>query len=388
MPVVLRTLRAAAVNIDGVLLSDTFSPVIHRFVTGRGVAYTPQLERAVLSQPREVAARVLAQATGAAGDAGGVGETVRAYFALRERYLREHPVRVNEGALELVGRLRGLGLEVVCYGGLGRGHFERHLGAWRSRFTAPGYVCTDGFRPGIGEIVEGFGLGSAQVLFIDDAARFAEHARQARVPFIGHPSAFRHGFQRRAMRENGVRHLVDRLAGIDEALLHTVDQEAGQDSVWLPDGRPDSTSRPDGGQDGMRDRALDSVRDGVRSWGGGQDGARDRALEGARDGVRRGGGQDGMRDRALDDGRDGVRVSGGGQDSMPDRVLDGARDQVLDSVRASGGGQDSVRPRGGGQDGARDRVLGGGREGVRVLDGGWSPDGGQDRVRRPDGGRE
>ncbi|MFF8531892.1 hypothetical protein ACF07B_07855 [Streptomyces sp. NPDC015532] len=373
MPVVLRTLRAAAVNIDGVLLSDTFSPVIHRFVTGRGVAYTPQLERAVLSQPREVAARVLAEATGTAGDAGGVGETVRAYFALRERYLREHPVRVNEGALELVGRLRGLGLEVVCYGGLGRGHFERHLGAWRSRFTAPGYVCTDGFRPGIGEIVEGFGLGSAQVLFIDDAARFAEHARQARVPFIGHPSAFRHGFQRRAMRENGVRHLVDRLAGIDEALLHTVDQEAGHDSVWLPDGRPDSTSRPDAGQDGMRDRALDSVRDGVRPRGGGQDGMPDRALDSVRDGV-----------LASDGGQDGVRPRGGGQDGMPDRALDSVRDGVL----ASDGGQDGVRPRGGGQDGARDRVLGGGREGVRVLDGGWSPDGGQDRVWLPDGGRE
>ncbi|MER5399792.1 HAD family phosphatase [Streptomyces sp. NPDC002599] len=233
MPAVLQTLRLAAVNIDGVLLSDTFSPVIHRFVTAYGVAYTAELERAVLSQPRDVAARALARATGARG---GVGQTVRAYFAERERYLREHPVRVNEGALELVGRLRGLGLEVVCYGGLGQGHFERHLGSWRACFTAPGYICTDGFRPGIKEIARCFGLGLAQVLFVDDAARFAEHARQARAPFIGHPSAFRHGFQRRAMREIGVRHLVDRLDAVDEALLRTVDAEAGRDGVWGPQG--------------------------------------------------------------------------------------------------------------------------------------------------------
>ncbi|WP_405996637.1 HAD family phosphatase [Streptomyces sp. NBC_00986] len=166
-------------------------------------------------------------------------ETIRAYFALRGEYLREHPVCLNEGAVDLVGRLRGLGLEVVCYGGLEESHFERYLGEWRSWFSGPGYVCTDAVRPGIREIAGGcFGLGLEQVLFIDDAARFAEHARELRVPFVGHPSAFRYGFQREAMRENGVRHLVGCLGEIDEALVRTVDGEVARDTVWGAGGRP------------------------------------------------------------------------------------------------------------------------------------------------------
>ncbi|MGN5376816.1 hypothetical protein ACQ4WX_01990 [Streptomyces lasalocidi] len=148
-------------------------------------------------------------------------------------------MRLVDGAIDLVRRLRGLGLDVVCYGGLDESHFERHIGAWRSSFTAPGYICTDGFRPGIREITQDrFGLGYPQVVFIDDAARVAERARELRVPFVGHPSPFRHGFQRQAMQEIGVRHLVHRLSDIDEALLHTLDREAAQDTVWQEGDRP------------------------------------------------------------------------------------------------------------------------------------------------------
>lgn len=39
----LRTLRLAAVDIDGVLLDDTFSPVIHRLAVRWGLDYTPEL---------------------------------------------------------------------------------------------------------------------------------------------------------------------------------------------------------------------------------------------------------------------------------------------------------------------------------------------------------
>ncbi|MFD5637073.1 HAD family phosphatase [Streptomyces sp. NPDC127077] len=231
----LGVLRVAAVNLDGVLLEDSFSPVIYRVLAAYGVAYSRELESAVLSQPRRVAAGVLARAI---GSSAGVGWMTGVYFAERERYLREHPVSLTPGAVELVGRLRGLGLEVVCYGGLGERHFERYLGAWRQLFAGPGYVCTDGFRPGIGEIVRGcFGLGRSQVLFIDDVARFAAQARVARVPFIGHPSTFRHGFQREAMREAGVRHLVGGLGEIDEALVRVLDGEAARDAVWPGPGR-------------------------------------------------------------------------------------------------------------------------------------------------------
>ncbi|MEU5629487.1 HAD family phosphatase [Streptomyces tendae] len=215
----LRHLRLIAVNIDGVLLNDTFSPVIHRFVVGRGHAYTAELERAVLSQTQLRAAEVL-------GGPGSPQEVVEAYFREREEYLRDHPVRVLEGAGDLLARLRATGASLVCYGGLGRAHFDRHLAPWAEYFDGPGYVCTDAFRPGVREIAEDvFGLRCDQTLFIDDVARVAEAAQELGAAFIGHPTTYEHSFQRQAMREAGVRHVVDSLDAIDESLVRAVDRE-------------------------------------------------------------------------------------------------------------------------------------------------------------------
>ncbi|MGA5521103.1 HAD family phosphatase [Streptomyces pseudogriseolus] len=226
----LRTLRAAAVNIDGVLLNDTFSPVIHRLVVRHGLTYTAELERAFLSQPQLTAARAFAEATGSTASPQDV---LSAYFAERERHVRRHPLVLLDGAVALLRRLRSLGLEIVCYGGLDKSHFDRHLGPWASLFTGPRYVCTNDFRPGVREITQDvLGRDFAQVLFIDDVAAVAERARELDVPFIGHPSSFPYGFQRRLMREAGVRHIVPDLSGIDEALLRAVDQESGEGGVW------------------------------------------------------------------------------------------------------------------------------------------------------------
>ncbi|MEV7323535.1 HAD family phosphatase [Streptomyces sp. NPDC093970] len=226
----LRTLRLAAVNIDGVLLNDSFSPVLHRLVLKYGGEYTRELEQRLFSQSRLAAARVLLAETGAEVSEQ---EAIADYFAERERYLRDRPVHTLDGAGELLHRLRAAGLDVVCYGGLDEDHFHRHLGPWKELFTAPHYICTDGFRPGIREITEDhFGLDRHQVLFVDDVARFAGHARELDVPFVGHPSTFEHGFQRQLMRELGVRHLVGGLAEIDDERLRTLDREAGLDVFW------------------------------------------------------------------------------------------------------------------------------------------------------------
>ena len=215
----LRHLRLIAVDIDGVLLSDTFSPVIHRFVVSRGGRYTAELERAVLSRPR-------LQAAAAMGVPGTPEELVEAYFRERAEYLRAHPVVVQEGAERLLRRLRRLGAAVVCYGGLGYAHFDQHLSSYSDYFDEPRYVCTDGFRPGLREITADlFGYRYDQALFIDDAASVAEAARRLGTGFIGFPSQYEHGFQRASMREAQVRHLVDCLDGIDDELLHTVDAE-------------------------------------------------------------------------------------------------------------------------------------------------------------------
>ncbi|MGW2491638.1 HAD family phosphatase [Streptomyces sp. NPDC001606] len=226
----LTQLGLAALNIDGVLLNDTFSPVIHRFVTARGGSYTAATERAVFSQSQAVAARRLADAVG-----GGLSaeQVLAAYFAERDRYLADHPVVVQPGVPELLHRLRALGLRVVCYGGLPKHHFDTHLGAWAELFDGPGYVCTDAFRPGLHEITtEIFGLRYDRALFVDDVARVAEEARRLGTAFIGLPSPYEHGHQRELMRAAGVRHLVDGLDAIDEELLSTVDAEAAAGRVW------------------------------------------------------------------------------------------------------------------------------------------------------------
>ncbi|MDH6123567.1 HAD family hydrolase [Kitasatospora sp. GP82] len=226
----LRRLKAAAVNIDGVLLNDTFSPVIHHFITSRGGSYSAEVERRIFSQRQADAAVVIAEA---AGVDWPVDKTLEVYFRERAQYLERHPIRVLDGALRLVERLRALGLRTVCYGGLEQPHFDRYLGEHVGLFDQPGYVCTNDFRPGVKEITtEVFGLGYDEVLFIDDVARVAEHARELGVPFIGHPSAFEHGHQRQLMHEAGVRHIADSLDEIDEAVIRTLDEAAAEGELW------------------------------------------------------------------------------------------------------------------------------------------------------------
>ncbi|GLF95744.1 HAD family hydrolase [Streptomyces yaizuensis] len=223
-------LRLAALNIDGVLLNDTFSPVIHDFVVRRGGSYTAETERSIFSRPRRIAGRNLAAAVpqSLTGD-----EALAAYFTERDAYLTDHPVRILDGAVDLVRRLRALGLRTVCYGGLPAAHFDRFLGEWAHLFDGPRYVCTDDFRPGLREItVDHFGLEHGEALFVDDVALVAEAARGLGAPFIGQPSGFVHGFQRQLMTEAGVRHLVDAPEAIDEALIRAVDAEAALGTVW------------------------------------------------------------------------------------------------------------------------------------------------------------
>ena len=219
-------LRLVALNIDGVLLNDTFSPVIGNFITSRGGVYDAETERRILSQPRRVAGGEMARAAGL--DVTGE-QALEIYFEERDRYVADHPVRPNPGAAELIERIRGLGLPVVCYGGLSKSHFDTHLGTWAHLFDGPGYVCTDSFRPGIKEIAEDvFGLRPDQVLFVDDVARVAEAAKGLGVPFVGHPCSF----QRTFMEELAVRHIVDSLGAIDEELLRTLDAEAAAGAIW------------------------------------------------------------------------------------------------------------------------------------------------------------
>ena len=221
-------LRLAALNIDGVLLPDSFSPMIHHFVESRGGTYTAELERRVFSQNRAQAARALAETLpGLTPD-----QVVAEYFRDREAYLAANPMTAVPGALELLLRLRGLGLDLVCYGGLDADHFERYLGAYAEHFGKPPYICTNDVRPGLREITEEFGLEHGEVLFVDDVASVAAAARELAAPFIGRPSTLVHSHQAAQMRGLGVRHIVASLDAIDEALVRRIDQETAEGTLW------------------------------------------------------------------------------------------------------------------------------------------------------------
>ncbi|CAM5393376.1 HAD family phosphatase [Streptomyces sp. NRRL_ISP-5395] len=224
------SLRLAALNIDGVLLNDTFSPVIHHFIVSRGGTYSAELERSIFSQPQHIAGRLLSAAVG-----GGMTgeEALAAYFEDRAAHLDRHPVTVTPGTRALLLRLRAAGLLTVCYGGLGKEHFDRYLGHCAELFDGPGYVCTNDVRPGVREISEDvFGLRPAQALFVDDVARVADAARGLGAAFVGRPSDFVHSHQRALMRESGVRHLISGLDELDDGLVRRIDRETATGSLW------------------------------------------------------------------------------------------------------------------------------------------------------------
>jgi len=58
----LRRIRLIAVDTDGVLLNDTYSPAIERFVTKHGGQYTAAVERSVWGSPQLAAGQNMALA--------------------------------------------------------------------------------------------------------------------------------------------------------------------------------------------------------------------------------------------------------------------------------------------------------------------------------------
>src|SRR2546425_10070188 len=87
----LRKIKLVALDSDGVLLNDTYSPVIERFVTKHGGEYTAAVERGVWGSPQLAAGQNMALACRLPWTAK---ETIAAFFAERGEYLKAHPSEV------------------------------------------------------------------------------------------------------------------------------------------------------------------------------------------------------------------------------------------------------------------------------------------------------
>ncbi|GAB1643591.1 HAD family hydrolase [Krasilnikovia sp. MM14-A1259] len=230
----MRKIRLVAVDCDGVLIDDTYLAVLERFVTRRGGVYDEQAERTIVGLQDVVVADLVARLCGLDQP---VADTLAEIWAERAEYLREHPIRVSDGAPEFLASLQKLDVRVVCYGGRTREHtFDRYLGHLVELFDpAVPYVSVNEHRPGIEWIVrEVIGCEFDEAVFIDDVSRVAEAARRHGTGFIGVPAGPAHGRQRRFLREAGVRHVVGSVGEITPELLSRVDDELAAAQHWRP----------------------------------------------------------------------------------------------------------------------------------------------------------
>lgn len=218
--------KYAAINIDGVLLTDTFSTVIYDFIVEHGGTYDEDTERAILSQPQSVGGAGMARA---ARQNWSPTEAIAKYFERRSEYTALFPPEVSPGARELLHRLREYGYSLISYGGLSKDHFDAEVGDLAQLFDDPVYVCTNSIRPGVREICDNvLGIRYEDLLVIDDVARVGIECRRLRSPFIGHPSVHPNNHQRKIMHDNGLL-VVDRLRDIDAAKI-----EEARDRAYLP----------------------------------------------------------------------------------------------------------------------------------------------------------
>lgn len=228
----LEQIKLIAVDTDGVLFNDTYSPVIERFVTKHGGAYTAEVERAVWGSPQIAAGQNMALACRLPWSGK---TTIEAFFEERDRYLLEHPVQIASGVEAFLQTLASTGARIISYGGRDRSYsFDKFLSPFADYFDPHiPYVDVNDFRPGMAEIVEDIcGVEFQQTLFIDDINRVGEVCKALGAGFIGIPSSASHNFQRQQMTETGVRHMVSELAAIDATMLSSIDKELAAGSHW------------------------------------------------------------------------------------------------------------------------------------------------------------
>ena len=215
MPKTEAPLRVVLLDIDGPCLKDTFSPVMRSMTLNFGHEYTAEIERNVFSQNREQAAAFVIKKIGLHMSQK---ELIRLYFEERAKFEERNPPDAVEGLAEFLEMLKGLDLQVICYGGLEHSYFESRLSNLAHYFE--NYVCTNDFRPGLKEMMRDYPeLKPHQFLVIDDVNAVAQEAKRLGMQFIGVPAAFAWSHQRREMIAGGVQHLFRSVADIPPTLI-------------------------------------------------------------------------------------------------------------------------------------------------------------------------
>jgi phosphoglycolate phosphatase-like HAD superfamily hydrolase len=224
----MKHIKLIAVNLDGVLLKDTFSPVIRKMVMHFGNRYTHRIERNVLSRPQMEAAQYVINISKIDYS---IQDLLKLFFHEREHFMEVNGNGVFEDAPVFIDLLSKQNSKLVCYGGLPCTHFNIEMKQYKNNFDF--YVCTNNFRPGLKEITrEIYNLDYSQVLFIDDVNTVAETAKTMNIPFIGCPTNSQWGFQKEEMARTGVKYMVDSVGEITQEILDSVDDDASKGLAW------------------------------------------------------------------------------------------------------------------------------------------------------------
>lgn len=224
----MKNIRFVAFDIDGVLLNDTFSPVIKILVEKYGGIYSRKLERNVFSQNRTVAAKYLIQYLKLNMSEN---EILNLYFKERNNYISKFGMGLNDGAEKVLKELNETGLTLICYGGLSEEYYQRELAENTRYFDR--YICTNDFRPGLKEITyDIYKVKNKEILFIDDVNTVAEEAKRFNMPFIGMTSSFDFSYQKEDMIRTGVKHIITNLREINLWLIEKIDEEIDKNILW------------------------------------------------------------------------------------------------------------------------------------------------------------
>ncbi|MEI5992678.1 HAD family hydrolase [Candidatus Enterococcus mansonii] len=225
----MKTIKLIAVDIDGVLLEDTFSPVLYRLAKKFNVDYTLDIEKNAFSQNRESAGLYLKKKFRLSEDTT-IQQMLDLYFSERDSYLNETYSKssIVKGALDFITRLTQYDVHLICYGGLAYEQISSEFQPYLDYFEQ--YVCTNNFRPGLKEIIQDmYKIDFKEALFVDDVDRVAKEAKKYKVPFIGVPAIHSWGFQEEEMKKTGVKYMVKSVNEITQQFLEKIDSD---NEIW------------------------------------------------------------------------------------------------------------------------------------------------------------
>lgn len=225
----LNKVKLVAVDVDGVLLTDTYSPAIKSFVELHNGVYTPELERLIWGSPHIAGGHNMSLACKLPWSAQ---KTIDAFFHHHTKYIETNPIEIIPGAEDFLKLLQGFNIRVTSYGGRTKEYiFDKYMPSLKKYFDRDKpYIDTNSIRPGVMEITKDiFRLNFDEVLFIDDINRMAEVAKFYKTGFIGTPVTM---YQKDQMQETGVKYIVPTVKDITEDMLMKIDLELASGSHW------------------------------------------------------------------------------------------------------------------------------------------------------------